>query len=85
MGMKEDLKIPLTMLSLSFLNKLPYIGSYNGKRFKFEKNSDSTITVYVWDDKFNFENTDKELMTIKEFDCSNDGINKGIEFVESLV
>lgn len=37
MGMREDIRIPLTMLSINYLNELPFIGSYKGKRFKFEK------------------------------------------------
>ncbi len=37
MSLREDLKIPLTMLSVNFLNKLPYKGSYKGKRFLFER------------------------------------------------
>ena len=76
------------MLNLSFLNKLPFLGSYKGKRFKFEKIEDDNKTilkVYVWDDKFSFENTDISLMTIKEFAFSTDGIDEGIKFVESMV
>ena len=89
MGMREDLKIPITMLNLSFLNKLPFLGSYSGKRFKFEKcvedDSKTILRVYVWDDKFSFENTDSKLMRIKDFEYSDYGINKGIEFVESTI
>jgi len=81
MGMREDLKIPLTMLSISFLDKLPYKGSYNGKRFMFEK-IDAGLKVYVWKDLYSFENTKPEDMTIKEFEYSKDGIEKGIDFVE---
>ncbi|MBR3288666.1 MAG: hypothetical protein IKI71_02755 [Lachnospiraceae bacterium] len=81
MGMREDLKIPLTMLSINFLDKLPYKGSYNGKRFMFEK-SDNTLKVYVWKDLYSFENTNVEDMTIKEFEYSKDGIEQGIDFVE---
>ena len=44
MSMREDLRIPLTMLSISFLNELPFSGSYNGKRFRFE------IDDYMWTD-----------------------------------
>ncbi len=103
MGMREDIRIPLTMLSISFLDKLPYKGSYNGKRFLFEKvkvekngddkNTEDVINnnkvdtnymlrVYIWKDLFNFENTDKKDMIIKEFDYSKDGIEEGINFVE---
>ena len=81
MGMREDLKIPLTMLSINFLDKLPYKGSYNGKRFMFEK-SDNDLKVYVWKDLYSFENTNVEDMTIKEFEYSKDGIEQGIDFVE---
>lgn len=83
MGMREDIRIPLTMLSISFLDKLPYKGSYQGKRFLFEKIADEKkLKVYVWKDLYNFENTDKKDMTIKEFEYSKDGIEEGINFVE---
>lgn len=96
MGMREDLKIPLTMLSINFLNKLPYKGSYKGKRFLFEKcEEESTDTenvgevkkncilkVYLWKDLFCFEKTDKKDMITREFEYSKQGIEEGIDFVE---
>lgn len=93
MGMREDIRIPLTMLSISFLDKLSYKGSYNGKRFLFEKvkvevddskegSKGFILKVYLWKDLYNFENTDKKDMIIKEFEYSKDGIEEGINFVE---
>ena len=41
MGIRQSLEIPLTMLSISFLNTLPYNGSYDGKRFRFERYTDN--------------------------------------------
>ena len=94
MGMREDLKIPLTMLSISFLNMLPFKGSYNGKRFLFKKNvvesenkSESVkpnLKLYVWKDLYSFENTDEKEMIIKEFDYTKEGIEQGIDFVEGI-
>ncbi len=89
MSIREDLKIPLTMLSIGFLNKLPFLGSYKGLRFKFEKSSvksgDTKLKVYVWKDLFCFEKTPINQMTIKEYEYTNDGINEGLDFVESEV
>lgn len=85
MSMREDLRIPLTMLSISFLDKLPFKGSYNGKRFLFKKWVDKEATilkVYVWKDIYNFENTNDEDKIVNEFEYSKDGISKGIDFVE---
>ena len=85
MGIREDLKIPLTMLSIKFLDELPYKGSYNGKRFLFKKNiSDDKeeLKVYVWKDLYSFENTKEEDMVIKTFDYTKDGISSGLDFVE---
>lgn len=84
MGMREDLRIPLTMLSLSFLNKATYKGSYKGKRFLFKKDEDK-LKVYVWKDLFCFEKTDEKDITIKEFEYSKDGIEKGIDYIESYI
>ena len=86
MSIREDLKIPLTMLSLSFLEKLPYKGSYKGKRFLFEKvlneNGETILRLYIWNDLYNFENTKKEDMLIKDFVFDNDGIKSGIDFLD---
>ena len=81
MGMREDLKIPLTMLSVNYLDKLPFKGSYNGKRFMFIK-SDDCLKVHLWKDIYSFENTKEEDKTVKDFEYSKEGIEKGIDFVE---
>lgn len=81
MGMREEMKVPLSMLSISYLNKLKYKGSYNGKRFMFEK-SDDKLNVYLWKDIFSFENTDKKDITMKTFSYDETGIDLGIKFVE---
>ena len=89
MAIREDLRIPLTMLSLSFLEKLPYKGSYKGKRFLFEKNvsesNEKYLKLYIWDDLYNFENTKKENMLIKEFTFDKDGIESGIDFLDKNI
>ena len=93
MGMREDIRIPLTMLSLSFLNELPFLGSYKGKRFKFEKvllkpNADkfdydsAKLVVYLWKDLFSFENTDKKDMIIKEYKYNKEAIDEALTFIE---
>lgn len=84
MGIREDLRIPLTMLSLSFLNTgTPYKGSYNGKRFLFKKENE-VLKVLVWKDLFCFEKTDEKDITIKEFEYSKDGIEKGLDYIENF-
>ncbi len=75
------------MLSISYLNKLPYKGSYNGKRFMFEKNEnketkEKSLKVYLWKDLYNFENTPDEDKKVKEFEFNNEGISSGLDFVE---
>ena len=84
MGMREDIRIPLTMLSISYLNKLPFKGSYKGKRFLFEKHRDGEkiLMVYLWKDLFSFENTNEKDIIKKEFEYTKDGIEAGIDFVE---
>ena len=85
MGMREDIRIPLTMLSISFLNELPFKGSYKGKRFMFEKTSEANakLKLYIWKDLFCFEKTEEKDMIIKEFEYSKSGIEEGLDFIES--
>lgn len=96
MGIREDIRIPLTMLSLSYLDELPFLGSYKGKRFKFEKVStkegsknhdydSAKLVLYVWKDLFSFENTDKNEMIIKEFKYCKESIDEGISFIEETI
>lgn len=83
MGMREDLSIPLTMLSLSFLNTgNSYKGSYKGKRFLFKK-EDNILKVLLWKDLFCLEKTDEKDIITKEFEYSADGINQGINYIEN--
>lgn len=112
MGIREDLKIPLSMLSLNYLNaniskNVPqkFKGSYKGKRFIFEKyieviekteidadGNEKKITekaapvllLYVWKDLFNFENTKEEEIIKITFTYDNDGISKGLDFIEEV-
>lgn len=82
--MKRDMPIPLSMLSISFLQKLPYKGSYKGKRFmlrKREEDAKSYLEVYVWEDFFNFENTEEENIKNTKVDFSKEGIEEGLEFI----
>ena len=87
MGMREDLEIPLTMLSIIFLDKLPYKGSYKGQRFLFVRvdgeEGKVNLKVYIWKDLFCFEKTDEKDMIIKTFDYNKEGIEQGIDFVEA--
>lgn len=87
MGIREDLKIPLTMLSISFLNKLPFKGSYNGKRFMFqkvknEKDNSDALKLYVWDDVYNFENTQDSDKVVIDLPFTKEGIEEGIDYIE---
>lgn len=84
MSMREDLKIALSMLQISYLDQLPFKGSYNGKRFMFKKDSDDNkvLKVYLWKDLYNFENTKEEDIIVKSFEYSKEGIDEGITFVE---
>lgn len=82
--MKRDMPIPLSMLSISFLHKLPYKGSYKGKRFMFRKREEDAknyLDVYVWADFFNFENTEEENIKNTKVDFSKEGIEEGLAFI----
>ncbi|MBR1453154.1 MAG: hypothetical protein IJ593_00690 [Lachnospiraceae bacterium] len=85
MKIRDKLKIPLTMLSISFLEKLPFKGSFDGKRFMFEKTSEANakLKLYIWKDLFCFEKTEEKDMIIKEFEYIKSGIEEGLDFIES--
>ena len=94
-NIERDNKIPLSMLKLSFLDKIAFKGSYKGMRYilqKEEKIDDKNennkekeyiLKVYTYKDLYNFENTKDKTEAIFSYD--KDGINKALEYLDEKV
>lgn len=83
----ENNRIPLSMLKLSFLSKLPFKGSSLGMRYIIKKETvddKNVLKVYTYKDLYNFENTNKEDIKEKTFDFSNEGIQDVISYLDEI-
>lgn len=70
-----------SMLKISYLNKLPFKGSHQGVRFIFQKTDDNKLSLCTYPDEFCFEKTEDSLKKFYEFEYTEDGIQKAIDFM----
>lgn len=85
-NIEKDNKIALSMLKISYLDKLPFKGSYKGMRYILKKEQNENIAilkVYTYKDLYNFENSQDILE--KEFSYDKDGIIKALEYLDEKV
>lgn len=86
-NIERDNKTPLSMLKISFLDKIEFKGSYKGMRYilkKVEKEDGQfVLKVYTYKDLFNFENSEDIKET--EFSYDNEGIKKALEYLDEKV
>ena len=72
------------VLSLGYLKKAIFRGSYQGMRFQMQKDSrdDETILkVYAWPEPFIFDKTDEALKISQEFPFTNEGLEQSVEWL----
>ena len=72
------------VLSLNFMNKEDFTGSYKGMRFLLKQESleeEKKLCVYVWSEPLGFDATpvDKKMKNLFEF--SDDGIDAAIKWM----
>ena len=80
-------KIAMSMLSINFLEKLPFKGSDRGMRYMFKKevvDDEKKLNVYAWKDLFNFESTNEKNILKKQFKFSKEGIMEGLKWLSEL-
>jgi len=74
------------VLSLGYLKKAIFRGSYRGMRFQMQKASreeETILLVYAWPEPFTFDKTDDELKVSQEFPFTNDGLEQSIDWLNS--
>ena len=75
------------ILSLGYLKKATFHGSYRGMRFQMQKTSrdeETILTVYAWPEPFTFGNTADELKISQEFPFTNDGLQQSVDWLNSV-
>lgn len=88
---EESNKIALSMLKISFLDKISFKGSHKGMRYILKKEqidineSDKKVVlkVYTYKDLYNFENSTDIIET--SFEYSKAGIEEALKYLDEKV
>ena len=75
------------VLSLGYLKKAVFHGSYRGMRFQLQKDSleDETILrAYAWPEPFTFDKTADELKISQHFGFTNEGLEQSIQWLNQV-
>ena len=76
---------PKDIASIPFLKKSPYTGSFQGMRYRIQKEEIEEqlyLRVFVWKEPFSFDKTPDEDKISEIFDFSNDGLKNILEWLE---
>ena len=72
------------ILSLNFIKKEDFTGSYKGIRFLLKQDTieeEKKLCVYMWSEPLGFEATPNDTKIKKIFEFSNEGIDCAIEWM----
>lgn len=72
------------VLSVPYLKKTSFTGSFQGMRFllRMEKREEKNIlSVFCWEEPFSFDATKDEDKISREFDFSEEGIVKAVDWL----
>ena len=75
------------VLSLGYLKKATFRGSYRGMRFQMQKASrdeETILLVYAWPEPFTFDKTADELKISQEFSFTNEGLAQSVDWLNSV-
>ncbi|WP_456089729.1 hypothetical protein [Oribacterium parvum] len=75
------------LLPLSFLQKSPYTGSFQGIRYRIEKQEEGEcklLLVYTWPEPYAFSHTPEEEKEKKSFPFSEKGLEEIRLYLSSL-
>lgn len=76
---------PKDIASLPFLKKSPYTGSFQGMRYRIQKEEADEqlhLKAFAWKEPFAFDKTPEEDMISEVFDFSEDGLKSILEWLE---
>lgn len=75
------------ILSIPYLKKTTFTGSYEGMRFRFavvKSEEEESLEVCAWDAPYAYEFTSEEKKQRKSVEFSEAGICEGIEWLNAL-
>lgn len=75
------------ILSIPFLKKSPFTGSYQGMRYRLERlaGEDETegLLVHIWEGPYSFDATSKDQCSSREFSFDESGICQSIQWLNA--
>ena len=72
------------ILSLNFLKKLPFTGSYKGMRYRISKmpgGKSDELLVVIWAEPYSYDATPQEQKEEKCFPFSEEGIAQAVDWL----
>jgi hypothetical protein len=72
------------ILSLNFMKKEDFTGSYKGMRFLLRQDNienEKKLCVYIWGEPLGFEATPDDMKLKKLFEFSNEGVDDAIKWM----
>ena len=68
-------------ISINYIKKAPYFGSFEGISFAFVKKDEDTLEAYLYQGPYNFDTTPEEKKLKAEFKFSNEGYEQAIAWM----
>ncbi len=68
------------MVSIPYLKKSRFPGSYQGMRYQLEKRED-TLAAIIWPEPYSFAATDDDKKHEKEFSFDVEGLNQAVAWL----
>lgn len=65
------------MISVGYLKKSRFTGSYQGMRYLLEKNGEVLLAI-IWPEPYSFAATESEKKHSREFTFNSEGLNQAV-------
>ena len=82
--MAVDLREALYKISLNYVKKEPYTGSFGGQRFKLEKyvpaeGEDAVLRLWLWPGPLCFEKTEEDKRSFNDYSMDQAGLDSAVD------
>ncbi len=82
--MAVDLREALYKISLNYVKKEPYTGSFGDQRFKLEKyvpaeGEDAVLRLWLWPGPLCFEKTEEDKRSFNDYSMDQAGLDSAVD------
>ena len=87
--MSVDLREALYKISLNYVKKEPYTGSFGDQRFKLEKcvpaeGEDTVLRLWLWPGPFCFDKTEEEKRSFIDYSMDQAGLDAAVDHLMEM-